>query len=75
MEQEERQRLLSSQAVTQNNGASISAPSTSTPPQKYSFICECFFLTARVLNLGLLKALSDFKLVMQVCALAKFKLG
>ena len=66
MEQEERQRLLSSQAVTPNNGASISSASTSSPPQKYSFICECFFLTARVLNLGLLKALSDFKLVMQV---------
>ncbi|KAK9054028.1 hypothetical protein SSX86_025104 [Deinandra increscens subsp. villosa] len=27
----------------------------------YSFICECFFMTARVLNLGLLKAFSDFK--------------
>ncbi|CAN6470133.1 unnamed protein product [Victoria cruziana] len=32
---------------------------------KYSFICECFFMTARVLNLGLLKALSDFKNIIQ----------
>ncbi|KAG4976071.1 hypothetical protein JHK86_035545 [Glycine max] len=32
---------------------------------KYSFICECFFMTARVLNLGLLKAFSDFKHLVQ----------
>ncbi|PRQ32515.1 putative aminoacyltransferase, E1 ubiquitin-activating enzyme [Rosa chinensis] len=28
---------------------------------QYSFNCECFFMTARVLNLGLLKAFSDHK--------------
>ncbi|CAM8986271.1 unnamed protein product [Rhodiola kirilowii] len=28
---------------------------------KFTFICECFFMTARVLNLGIVKALSDFK--------------
>ena len=33
---------------------------------KYSFICECFFMTARVLNLGLLKAFSDYKHLVQV---------
>ncbi|KAE8724840.1 putative ubiquitin conjugation factor E4 [Hibiscus syriacus] len=32
---------------------------------KYTFICECFFITARVLNLGLLKAFSDFKHLVQ----------
>uniref|UniRef100_A0A2P2K309 RING-type E3 ubiquitin transferase n=3 Tax=Rhizophora mucronata TaxID=61149 RepID=A0A2P2K309_RHIMU len=32
---------------------------------KYTFICECFFMTARVLNLGLLKAFSDFKHLVQ----------
>ncbi|KAL2552266.1 putative ubiquitin conjugation factor E4 [Forsythia ovata] len=32
---------------------------------KYPFICECFFMTARVLNLGLLKAFSDFKNLVQ----------
>ncbi|KAK9105120.1 hypothetical protein Scep_021964 [Stephania cephalantha] len=32
---------------------------------KYAFICECFFMTARVLNLGLLKAFSDFKRLVQ----------
>ncbi|PKA50695.1 putative ubiquitin conjugation factor E4 [Apostasia shenzhenica] len=32
---------------------------------KYSFICECFFMTARALNLGLMKALSDFKHIVQ----------
>ncbi|KAK4850381.1 hypothetical protein QYF36_006276 [Acer negundo] len=32
---------------------------------KYTFICECFFMTARVLNLGLLKSFSDFKHLVQ----------
>ncbi|KAF5207571.1 Ubiquitin conjugation factor e4 [Thalictrum thalictroides] len=32
---------------------------------KYTFISECFFMTARVLNLGLLKAFSDYKHVAQ----------
>lgn len=35
----------------------------------FPFICECFFLTARVLNLGLLKALSDFKALVQVSSI------
>lgn len=34
--------------------------------ENFSFICECFFMTARVLNLGLMKALSDFKHIAQV---------
>ncbi|KAI3989542.1 hypothetical protein MKX01_031596 [Papaver californicum] len=29
--------------------------------RQYSFICECFFLTARVLNLGLLKLIYEYK--------------
>ncbi|KAK3146922.1 hypothetical protein QOZ80_3BG0275040 [Eleusine coracana subsp. coracana] len=33
--------------------------------ENFSFICECFFMTARVLNLGLMKALSDFKHIAQ----------
>lgn len=37
----------------------------STEKDKYSFICECFFMTSRVLNLGLLKAFSDFKHLVQ----------
>ncbi|MFS7948101.1 putative U box domain, Zinc finger, RING/FYVE/PHD-type, ubiquitin conjugation factor E4, core [Helianthus anomalus] len=42
-------------------------PSTSSGGESssYSFICECFFMTARVLNLGLLKAFSDFKHLVQ----------
>ncbi|KAJ6802526.1 putative ubiquitin conjugation factor E4 [Iris pallida] len=39
-----------------------------TGNDKYSFICECFFMTARVLNLGLMKALSDFKHIAQESA-------
>ncbi|XP_051208563.1 probable ubiquitin conjugation factor E4 [Lolium perenne] len=29
--------------------------------ENFSFICECFFMTARVLNMGLMKAVADFK--------------
>ncbi|KAI3840362.1 hypothetical protein MKX03_005858 [Papaver bracteatum] len=28
---------------------------------QYSFICECFFMTARVLNLGLLKVMAEYR--------------
>lgn len=38
---------------------------------KYTFICECYFMTARVLNLGLMKALSDLKHISQ--ELARYK--
>uniref|UniRef100_A0A7N1A9U6 RING-type E3 ubiquitin transferase n=2 Tax=Kalanchoe fedtschenkoi TaxID=63787 RepID=A0A7N1A9U6_KALFE len=50
-------------------GSSVSHSSNPVPlareNAKYTFICECFFMTARVLNLGLLKALSDFKHLVQ----------
>nr|GMC62197.1 probable ubiquitin conjugation factor E4 [Ipomoea batatas] len=66
-------RLLESQEATSsgNNtgGSSIlhdnKPKSNCTEKDKYSFICECFFMTARVLNLGLLKAFSDFKHLVQ----------
>ncbi|CAH9092541.1 unnamed protein product [Cuscuta epithymum] len=48
--------LLSQEASSSGNN---------TEKDKYSFICECFFMTARVLNLGLLKAFSDFKHLVQ----------
>lgn len=38
---------------------------SSSGKANYHFICECFFMTARVLNLGLLKAFSDFKHLVQ----------
>ncbi|KAG6779313.1 hypothetical protein POTOM_015686 [Populus tomentosa] len=50
-------RLLQSQEATSSG--------SSGERSKYSFICECFFMTARVLNLGLLKAFSDFKHLVQ----------
>lgn len=34
--------------------------------RSYGFICECFFMTARVLHLGILKIHSDFKEFSQV---------
>ncbi|KAL3691495.1 hypothetical protein R1sor_005146 [Riccia sorocarpa] len=63
-EQEELRRLQSVEATTSNNAAASSNSGVSKPQPgqaNYSFICECFFLTARVLNLGLMKALSDLK--------------
>ncbi|XP_076895729.1 putative ubiquitin conjugation factor E4 [Bidens hawaiensis] len=59
----------SSEEVTEwlnkNNSTNTSDSQETSSSQRqsasYSFICECFFMTARVLNLGLLKAFSDFK--------------
>ncbi|KAL6287789.1 hypothetical protein ACE6H2_012179 [Prunus campanulata] len=56
-------RLLHSQEAT-SSGNSVNV-NPSNEKAKYSFICECFFMTARVLNLGLLKAFSDFKHLVQ----------
>lgn len=64
-------RLLQSQEAT-SSGSNIGGPVLHNKPlsscgkTKYTFICECFFMTARVLNLGLLKAFSDFKHLVQV---------
>lgn len=66
-------RLLASQGAT-SSGNDSGGPSilhynkpisSSSKKAKYPFICECFFMTARVLNLGLLKAFSDFKHLVQ----------
>lgn len=62
-------RLLQSQKAT-SSGSSASGSSnvklaSSSDKTKYPFICECFFMTARVLHLGLLKAFSDFKHLVQ----------
>lgn len=54
---EENRMLLSQEASSSGN---------SGEKVKYSFICECFFMTARALNLGLLKSFSDFKHLVQV---------
>ncbi|KAG8384649.1 hypothetical protein BUALT_Bualt04G0139900 [Buddleja alternifolia] len=51
-------RLLQSQDATSTSG-------NASEKAKYPFICECFFMTARVLNLGVLKAFSDFKHLVQ----------
>ncbi|PON40797.1 Ubiquitin conjugation factor E4, core [Parasponia andersonii] len=62
-------RLLQSQEATSSGintfGPPITKSSSSGEKTKYTFICECFFMTARVLNLGLLKAFSDFKHLVQ----------
>lgn len=64
-------RLQQSQEATSsgsnNAGDSSNAkPASHGEKTKYPFICECFFMTARVFNLGLLKAFSDFKHLVQV---------
>ncbi|KAJ9562103.1 hypothetical protein OSB04_007263 [Centaurea solstitialis] len=62
--------LLDSQETTSSGrGAGLLQNNNTVSSQRdstnYSFICECFFMTARVLNLGLLKAFSDFKHLVQ----------
>lgn len=64
-------RLQQSQEATSSGSNNAGGPSNAKPAShaektKYPFICECFFMTARVLNLGLLKAFSDFKHLVQV---------
>ncbi|KAH9676658.1 putative ubiquitin conjugation factor E4 [Citrus sinensis] len=66
-------RLLQSQEATSSSGGASEPSLPAGRPasigggkSKYPFICECFFMTARVLNLGLLKAFSDFKHLVQV---------
>ncbi|XP_077211467.1 putative ubiquitin conjugation factor E4 [Tasmannia lanceolata] len=65
-------RVLQSQEATSsgsNTGVSVLSKakpmSSCAGKPKYPFICECFFMTARVLNLGLLKAFSDFRHLVQ----------
>ncbi|GBG72540.1 hypothetical protein CBR_g12111 [Chara braunii] len=70
-EQEELKRMgITDQAqassAASSSSASPSAPQTARssptpPPGQFHFICECFFLTARVLNLGLLKVVNVMK--------------
>ncbi|KMT17300.1 hypothetical protein BVRB_2g039970 isoform A [Beta vulgaris subsp. vulgaris] len=58
-------RLLTSLEAT-GSGNNSGGPSVqSVQNVRYPFICECFFMTARVLNLGVLKAFSDFKHLVQ----------
>ena len=57
-------RLSQSKEATSSSSNASGKNAKSTT--KYTFISECFFMTARVLNLGLLKALSDFKHLAQV---------
>lgn len=62
-------RLLQSQEASSSGGATSGSSSakaaSSSDKTKYPFICECFFITARVLNLGLLKVFADFKHLVQ----------
>ncbi|KAM0885791.1 hypothetical protein ACQ4PT_030100 [Festuca glaucescens] len=44
-----------------SSGKISSSARCSKKENSFSFICECFFMTARVLNMGLMKALADFK--------------
>ncbi|GMI99261.1 Mutant, snc1 -enhancing 3, r Ubiquitin Fusion Degradation Protein2 [Hibiscus trionum] len=53
------------EASTSGSTLNVKPTRSSVEKAKYPFICECFFMTARVLNLGLLKAFSDFKHLVQ----------
>jgi ubiquitin conjugation factor E4 B len=61
----ENRLLQSKEASSSGTNAAQSLHRTKPENVKYSFICECFFMTARALNLGLLKAFSDFKHLVQ----------
>lgn len=69
---EDNRAKQSQEATTSGNNGGDSVLSRGKPrtgsggKNKYSFICECFFMTARVLNLGIIKAFSDFKHLSQV---------
>ncbi|CAN0924331.1 Probable ubiquitin conjugation factor E4 [Linum grandiflorum] len=60
-------RLVQSQGASSSGSGTAGAKSALSGGGKasYTFICECFFMTARVLNLGMLKAFSDFKHLVQ----------
>ncbi|KAG4914643.1 hypothetical protein JHK87_052200 [Glycine soja] len=66
---DDQKRLQQSQEASSsgsNNFGELSNENSARAEKtKYSFICECFFMTARVLNLGFLKAFSDFKHLVQ----------
>lgn len=55
----EEQRLLLAERAA--SGASAGPPS-------YHFICDCFFLTAKGLHLGLVKLLSDWRMLLMARA-------
>ena len=69
---EENHALQSIEATSSNNNSGTNTLINFKPlrgctgKDRYTFICECFFMTARVLNLGLMKALSDYKHLAQV---------
>ncbi|XP_071696746.1 probable ubiquitin conjugation factor E4 [Rutidosis leptorrhynchoides] len=50
---------------SQETSSSTSAVSSQRESTSCSFTCECFFMTARVLNLGLLKVFSNLKQLVQ----------
>jgi len=61
----------SQEATSSGKNSSVSLASKEGPPAKgskkenFSFVCECFFMTARVLNMGVIKAIADFKHISQ----------
>ncbi|KAF6171741.1 hypothetical protein GIB67_007262 [Kingdonia uniflora] len=72
LKSDEEKRILQSQEATSSGSNPFALLLSKAKPMascseksKYTFICECFFMTARVLNLGLLKAFSDFKRLAQ----------
>lgn len=53
--------------TSQYHEASSSGNNSGDAEKKnYPFICECFFMTTRVLNLGLIKSISEFGNIVEV---------
>ncbi|XP_026460034.1 probable ubiquitin conjugation factor E4 [Papaver somniferum] len=53
--------LTALHASPEESGAWADENKLKSGNSQYSFICECFFMTARVLNLGLLKLISQYR--------------
>ncbi|XP_066390180.1 probable ubiquitin conjugation factor E4 isoform X2 [Miscanthus floridulus] len=64
-------RFVESQEATSSGKNSTASQLRCSKKENFSFICECFFMTSRVLNLGLMKAISDYKHISQ--QLARFE--
>ncbi|XP_066390202.1 probable ubiquitin conjugation factor E4 isoform X5 [Miscanthus floridulus] len=58
-------RFVESQEATSSGKNSTASQLRCSKKENFSFICECFFMTSRVLNLGLMKAISDYKHISQ----------
>eukprot|EP00958_Prasinococcus_capsulatus_P017769 scaffold2033_cov367-Prasinococcus_capsulatus_cf.AAC.14 len=61
LEQQQREELEKAGGASSSTGSSQLAEQTKKAEVKTHFICECFFITAKTLHLGLIRIISKFK--------------